>query len=397
MDSKAEASKRLTDRKQYRKYPYKERYPNPENPRHPFYAFFRLNGVKTRRSLRTRNERFADVKFSRLIEDLDKGVIGFSLKPKPVNFVEFARTYLVDGVHDLAPASRQRHRQNLFGIVKARDGDGFVDGTGHLVEFFTGRDFKSIGPKDVIRYINNRRRQNSSPNTILKELATLSAMFQYAISQEFVLSNPVLSVKKPKLRLVRPNYAPTHAELMRIFQHLYPGARRFFIGFCNSGCRQSELSNCNVRDADLEQNILTVRGKGDKVRGIPMNEVLRQCVMDELALRPEALPSDPLFINKDRRRYRTIHNVLSSACEAAGVPHTSHHGLRHAYATLQYKGGLDIIRLSKLLGHANPTVTQNIYVHIMDPDLREAGERFSITMPTGTDTARVEKGQKRGK
>ena len=108
----------MTDRKEYRKYPYKERYPNPENPRHPFYAFFRLNGVKIRKSLRTRNERFADVKFSRLIEDLDKGVIGFSLKPKPVNFVEFARTYLVDGVHDLAPASRQRHRQNLFGILK---------------------------------------------------------------------------------------------------------------------------------------------------------------------------------------------------------------------------------------------------------------------------------------
>jgi hypothetical protein len=62
--------------------------------------------------------------------------------------------------------------------------------------------------------------------------------------------------------------------------------------------------------------------------------------------------------------------------------------------------GLDIIRLSKLLGHANPTVTQNIYVHIMDPDLREAGERFSIKMPTGTETAsaaQVEKGQKRGK
>jgi hypothetical protein len=149
--------------------------------------------VKIRKSLRTRNERFADVKFSRLIEDLDKGVIGFSLKPKPVNFVEFARTYLVDGVHDLAPASRQRHRQNLFGIVKARDGDGFVDRTGHLVEFFAGRDFKSIGPKDVIRYINHRRRQNSSPNTILKELATLlsNVPVRYFTGARFVESSAV--------------------------------------------------------------------------------------------------------------------------------------------------------------------------------------------------------------
>jgi integrase len=306
----------MTFHAQYRKYPYKERYPDPQDPRHSFYAFFRLGGVKMRKSLRTRNERIADVKFARLIQDLDKGVLGFSLRPKPIDFIEFANSYLTDGVHDLATASRLRHRQNLFGIAKGSDGS-FVDGRGHLVEFFVRRDFKSIGPKDVLRYISHRRRENASSNTILKELATLSAMFQYGIAQEIVLSNPVLSVKKPRLRLVRPNYAPCRAELMKIFQHLYSGARRFFIAFCNSGCRQSELSNCNIRDVDFDHNILTIRGKGGKLRGIPMNEVLRQCITDELALRPNAVPTDPLFLNREGKRYKTIHNVLSNACKNA--------------------------------------------------------------------------------
>jgi integrase len=74
----------------------------------------------------------------------------------------------------------------------------------------------------------------------------------------------------------------------------------------------------------------------------------------------------------------------------AGVPHTSHHGLRHAYATLQYSEGVDLVHLSKLLGHVNPTVTQNIYVHAVDQRLRAAAESFEIGMS-------VEKEQKRGK
>jgi integrase len=60
------------------------------------------------------------------------------------------------------------------------------------------------------------------------------------------------------------------------------------------------------------------------------------------------------------------------------VPHVSHHSLRHAYATLQHKQGTDLVLLSRLLGHANPTVTQNIYVDPFPEELREAGEKFKI-------------------
>jgi integrase len=80
-------------------------------------------------------------------------------------------------------------------------------------------------------------------------------------------------------------------------------------------------------------------------------------------------------------RYRSLRNPLETACKLAGVPHTSHHGLRHAYATLQYSQGVDLVSLSKLLGHVNPTVTQNIYVHVVDERLRRAAESFQIKMP----------------
>jgi site-specific recombinase XerD len=69
---------------------------------------------------------------------------------------------------------------------------------------------------------------------------------------------------------------------------------------------------------------------------------------------------------------------LITACERANAPHVSHHSLRHAYATLHQKQGTDLVLLSRLLGHANPTVTQNIYVDPFPEDLRDAGEKIKI-------------------
>jgi site-specific recombinase XerD len=50
----------------------------------------------------------------------------------------------------------------------------------------------------------------------------------------------------------------------------------------------------------------------------------------------------------------------------------AHHSLRHAYATIRHEKGKDIGTISKLLGHANPTIMQNIYVHCRDEQIHQA-------------------------
>src|SRR5215475_1744733 len=121
-----------------------------------------------------------------------------------------------------------------------------------------------------------------------------------------------------------------------------------------------------------------------------MNDILMKCIKEELGGRDNPAASEPLFLNRDGSRYRSLRTPLETACKLAGVKHTSHHGLRHAYATLQYSQGADLVSLSKLLGHVNPTVTPNIYVHVVDERLRRAAESFQIKMW-------VKKEQKRSK
>src|SRR4029077_20276394 len=104
-----------------------------------------------------------------------------------------------------------------------------------------------INPRQVLEYIRQRKKAKEAPYTLLKELNVLSAIFNFAIEEEIVTDNPVLAVrrKKPKARVLHPHYTPTEDELARIFDHLFEGAKRFFLAFANTGCRLGELSNAN--------------------------------------------------------------------------------------------------------------------------------------------------------
>ena len=194
--------------------------------------------------------------------------------------------------------------------------------------------------------------------------------------------------QEAEAQFVRPNRKLTEDELQRVYGALYPGARRIFVAFCETGARLNEIRNCNVCDADLNAMTLRVIGKRKKERLIPINNVLLETIREELAGRPNALPSAPLFLNREGRRYRSLRTPLTTACGIAGVKHFSHHSLRHSYATLMHKSGRNIVLISKILGHVHPTVTQNIYVDPLPEDVRQAGMSFSID---------VKKGQKRCK
>lgn len=314
-------------------------------------------GVSHRVSLKTANFNEASTKYNRLLQNVAKGVLGFDPNPKVYPFSNAVDQYLQDGVADLAGSTLKRYKEAI---------------DNHLKPYFKKTSLRAIKPSTVLAYIRFRQKAKVAPFTIHKEVNVLSAIFNFALQEEIVTYNPVLAVKKPKIRLVRPHYTPTHDELLSILDHLFEGARRFFLAFANTGCRLSEISNANVRDADLKTGLLRVTRKGGKVDFLKMNSVLTQCIKDELAEREQVNPNDPLFLNQYGTRYRKMRKALKTACEKAKVPHCTHHSLRHAYATIMHEKGKDIGTISKLLGHANPTITQNIYVHWRDEQVHQA-------------------------
>lgn len=75
-------------------------------------------------------------------------------------------------------------------------------------------------------------------------------------------------------------------------------------------------------------------------------------------------PDKPIFVKK-RIYNSSVNNFISRKCNAIGIPVVSVHGLRHTHASLLLYAGVSVAGVSRRLGHANITTTQNVYLHII--------------------------------
>jgi integrase/recombinase XerC len=147
-----------------------------------------------------------------------------------------------------------------------------------------------------------------------------------------------------------------------------------------AGLRVSECCGLDVRDVDLRRSLVTVLGKGAKVRRLPLGEPACAAVASYLqqgrvALQPSTDAAEAMFLNARGRRLtpRDVRRVLDRHPLADG--RSLHpHALRHAYATHLLEGGADLRAVQELLGHADVGTTQ-IYTHVTRERMRAVYER----------------------
>jgi integrase len=68
----------------------------------------------------------------------------------------------------------------------------------------------------------------------------------------------------------------------------------------------------------------------------------------------------------------SLSKAFASEVRAAGVPPITFHGLRHTHLTHLLRGGVPVHVVSARAGHANPTVTLNVYSHLIEGDQERA-------------------------
>ena len=141
------------------------------------------------------------------------------------------------------------------------------------------------------------------------------------------------------------------------------------------GLRVSELVGLPLAAVFLQEAVLRVRGKGDKVRLVPMGEqaaemVERYC-REARPLLLEGRVSDVLFIaaRGGAMNRRTFWKLIHDYAIAVGIrTAVSPHTLRHAFATHLVNHGADLRVVQMLLGHSNLSTTQ-IYTHVAEARL----------------------------
>ncbi|MDG4823592.1 tyrosine recombinase XerC [Asanoa sp. WMMD1127] len=144
-----------------------------------------------------------------------------------------------------------------------------------------------------------------------------------------------------------------------------------------TGIRVSELCGLDRAAVDGGRRVVRVVGKGDKERSVPYGQPAQEALDDWLRLGRSSLATpasgDALFLGARGGRLQptVVRRLVSGYARAAGLPHTTPHGLRHSAATHLLEGGADLRAVQELLGHASLATTQ-IYTHVSMERLRAA-------------------------
>ena len=141
----------------------------------------------------------------------------------------------------------------------------------------------------------------------------------------------------------------------------------------------AELVGLDLENVDLREEIVKIKGKGDKERIVPLGRWAMDALTQYLEERERKIQQGvkALFLNKSGTRLsdRAVRKRLSKYLELAGISKSaSPHTLRHSFATHLINRGADLRSVQELLGHERISTTQ-IYTHISPKRLKEVYEK----------------------
>ena len=246
--------------------------------------------------------------------------------------------------------------------------------TGDLQDFLerAGKDFCSMTYKNIRSYIAEIQNKKYTKTTIARKIAAIKAFYRYLYREKLVDINPAANVKAPKKNKALPEFL-TESEIKRIIDQVSNQRDRAILELLYAtGMRISELCSLNFENMNLEENEITVFGKGGKERIVLVSNKARKILLKYMESRDIA-PNNPVFtsINGNRLLPRQVHRVIAKAVQKAGLSKkVSPHTFRHTFATRMLEKGADLRVVQELLGHASISNTQ-IYTHVSVERLRQ--------------------------
>lgn len=241
---------------------------------------------------------------------------------------------------------------------------------------------------DVVRgWIEAMMDSGNKATSVNRRLSALRSLYRFALRRKLVTKDPCYGILGPKKAKPVP-----HFMREKEMKQLLDGdgmwnednfndvrARTIINMFYNTGMRLAELIGLDNRDVDFVNKQVSVLGKRNKQRIIPLGDKMLDELRHYVGMRNEAVDrcSDALFVNNDgerisRAQVETI--VKNGLSRVTTQKKKSPHVLRHTFATAMLNNDAEIESVRLLLGHAGLNATE-IYTHVTFEQLRKAYDK----------------------
>lgn len=232
--------------------------------------------------------------------------------------------------------------------------------------------------------------------TVNRELSTMRAMLNDAITNDWLVRSPFTKAKKGELIPVahetKRDRVLSPEEEEKLLAQCETEKRRhlkaLIIAGIDSGCRQGELLGLKWSDVDFQANSFTVRsykGRTVKTRPVPITRRLREALLD---LRAKPSPSTFRRLKNGELPDQTlvfgiVSNIKRSfdgARVEAGLPDLHFHDTRHCAGTALSTGGMSLALVGEILGHSDPRTTYR-YINRTSDTVSDAAKILNKRKP----------------
>ena len=231
-----------------------------------------------------------------------------------------------------------------------------------------GRALESLDANAIRAFIAAGHRGGLSPSSLQRRLSACRGFFAWLLRQGAIAANPAAGIRAPRAARKLPQVLdPDEAKVLVEVPTDAPLGlrdRALLELFYSSGLRLSELCALRWRDLDLADGLVTVMGKGERQRTVPIGSHAR-AALAEWAGSTGAGPGDPVFPGRNGPiTPRAVQLRVRKLARQQGLFKRVHpHLLRHSFASHILESSGDLRGVQELLGHADISTTQ-VYTHL---------------------------------
>jgi len=247
---------------------------------------------------------------------------------------------------------------------------------------------KGVDHRELTEYARDLNKRKMAKTSVARHFSSLRAYYKFMIMEGYLENDPTQFLDSPKLPSSLPkilnvedielllNAIDTDSALglrdRALFELMYAG-----------GMRVSEVCNLTIEQILIDDDLILVRGKGDKERIVPLGGEAKKWLIEYLehgrpSLKKGYSNEGVIFLNNRGQglQRKGIWFILKKLAEKAGLNKAvSPHTFRHSFATHLLEGGADLRIVQEMLGHVDISTTQ-IYTHLDSSYLKEVHSSF---------------------
>lgn len=251
----------------------------------------------------------------------------------------------------------------------------------------TRTDYCHIDKEVLSNFLVDLSELGISNRSQARIISGLKSFYHFLMLEEMIEEDPTFLLETPKIGLKLPEVLTLEEidSILGVIDVSTPLGQRnraMLEMLYSCGLRVSELVNLELSNLFLSDEYISVIGKGNKQRLVPISQRAIKEIGYWMEFRGEFPPKkgeeDILFLNRRGARLTRVmvFQLVKEYAEAAGIKKSiSPHTFRHSFATHLLEGGANLRAIQEMLGHQS-ILTTEIYTHVDMKLLRDQVNRF---------------------